>query len=305
MLYILGIIAGLVLPIQTSVNTNLKNHVGGSPYLASMLSFSVGTIVLLIATILSGQSLFFSPQLFLNQPIWIWFGGLLGVIGLTTNIIIFPYLGAVQTVIMPITGQILMGMLIDSFGLFSAPFHAFTLLRLIGIVVLIAGILMVVLQKNDSSGNSERSKLPWQILGIIAGMFQASQAPINGHLGVVLHSSIHASFISFLIGVIILIIIAGITGKGYPGITKGFGKGNPWWIWLGGALGTIYVLTNAALSPVIGAGTTVVLTLLGNLVGSVQVDKFGLLGSPKKAVGIRQYTGLVIMIIGVAVIKLF
>ena len=305
MLYGLGILAGLVLPIQTSVNTNLKNRAGGSPFLASMLSFTIGTIALLFATLLSGQSLFFSSNLFTSQPAWIWLGGLFGVIGLTTNVLIFPYLGAVQTVIMPITGQIIMGMIIDNFSLFDADHHAFTIIRLIGVILLVVGILMVVLDKKASDGSDKAKQLPWQILGIVAGMFQASQAPVNGHLGVVLHSPIHAAFISFLVGTIILFVITGLVDRSYVHAKDAIGKGNPWWIWLGGVLGAIFVLSNAFLSPQIGAGTTVVLVLLGNLFGSVMVDKYGLLNSPKKPVGIMKYIGLVVMLIAVAIIKLY
>lgn len=305
MLYGLGIIAGLVLPMQTSINTNLKNRTGGSPFLASMLSFMIGTIALLFATLINGQSLFFSSHLFASQPHWIWLGGLFGVIGLTTNVLIFPYLGAVQTVIMPITGQILMGMIIDNFGLFDANYHAFTILRFIGVILLVIGILMVVLDKTSSDKADKAKQLPWQILGIVAGMFQASQAPVNGHLGVVLHSSIHAAFISFVVGTIILFIITGLVDKSYIHAKDAIGKGNPWWIWLGGLLGAIFVLSNAFLSPQIGAGTTVVLVLLGNLFGSVLVDKYGLLNSPKKPVGIMKYIGLVVMVIAVAIIKLY
>lgn len=305
MLYGLGILAGLVLPIQTSVNTNLKNRAGGSPFLASMLSFTIGTIALLFATLLSGKSLFFSSHLFTSQPEWIWLGGLFGVIGLTTNVLIFPYLGAVQTVIMPITGQIIMGMIIDNFSLFDADHHAFTIIRLVGVILLVVGILMVVLDKKSSDGADKAKQLPWQILGIVAGMFQASQAPVNGHLGVVLGSPIHAAFISFLVGTIILFVITGLVDCSYVHAKDAIGKGNPWWIWLGGVLGAIFVLSNAFLSPQIGAGTTVVLVLLGNLFGSVMVDKYGLLNSPKKTVGIMKYIGLVVMLIAVAIIKLY
>ena len=56
---------------------------------------------------------------FSTEPWWIWIGGALGVIYLTGNIVLFPKLGSVQTVIMPILGQIVMSMLIDNFGWFT------------------------------------------------------------------------------------------------------------------------------------------------------------------------------------------
>ncbi|MBW1605878.1 DMT family transporter [Lactobacillus sp. Sy-1] len=302
--FLIGIIAGLVLPVQTSINTKLKNTMQGSPFLASMVSFTIGTVALLIANLVQGNSILIAPNVFTTQPAWIWLGGALGVIGLTANIVIFPYLGAVQTVVMPILGQILMGMIIDNFGLFKAPVQPFTLMRLLGIIVLLAGIFMIVIKKHEQT-ESQRGKHIWQLVGLLAGMFQASQTPINGHLGVILGSSGHAALISFLVGTVILFIIAGITDHGYFKVKNAFGSGHPWWIWIGGALGAIYVMSNAYLSPVIGAGTAVILTLLGNLFGGVVFDRFGIMGATKKHITIIQYAGIVVMFCGVVIIKLF
>ena len=72
-----------------------------------MISFAVGTITLLIvATAVTGGD-YGITQAF-DEPLWIWFGGLLGVVALTGNILLFPHLGAVQTVVLPIAGQVIM-----------------------------------------------------------------------------------------------------------------------------------------------------------------------------------------------------
>ncbi|UQS86883.1 DMT family transporter [Nicoliella spurrieriana] len=302
--YLFGIIAGLVLPVQTSINTKLKNTLRGGPFFASMVSFVIGTLSLLIVNLIEGNSLLVPVNTFTTEPVWIWFGGALGVVGLTANIIIFPYLGAVQTVVMPILGQILMGMLIDNFGLFAAPVHHFTLLRLLGIIILLAGIFMIVI-KREPAASSHKSKLPWQLIGLVAGMFQASQAPINGHLGILIGSPTHAALISFFVGAVILLIIGGISEHGYQKVKNAFSHGHPWWVLSGGALGAIYVLANADISPIIGAGTAVILALLGNLFGSVIFDKYGIMGASKKHITIVQYLGIVVMFLGVVIVKLF
>ena len=75
--------------------------------------------LLVIATAITGGT-FGISQAF-GEPLWIWFGGLLGVVALTGNILLFPHLGAVQTVVLPIAGQIMMGVVIDHFGFFDSP----------------------------------------------------------------------------------------------------------------------------------------------------------------------------------------
>ena len=78
---LLGIIAGLVLPIQTLVNTRLRASTG-TPFSSSLISFAVGTVTLLIiATAVTGGD--FGISRAFGEPLWIWLGGLLGVVALT------------------------------------------------------------------------------------------------------------------------------------------------------------------------------------------------------------------------------
>ncbi len=57
---LLGIFAGLVLPVQTLVNTRLRASTG-TPFSSSLISFAVGTMTLLvIATAVTGGE--FGPR---------------------------------------------------------------------------------------------------------------------------------------------------------------------------------------------------------------------------------------------------
>ena len=63
-----------------------------------------------------------TPEFFSKQTLnytWV-LGGLLGVIYLTGNLLLLPRLGAALTVVITVTGQIIMGVIIDTFGLLGA-----------------------------------------------------------------------------------------------------------------------------------------------------------------------------------------
>lgn len=302
-IYIIGIIVGLLLPLQTSINTNLGKSIKGTPFIASMVSFIIGTISLLIFSLIKHDSILLSLNYFRNYPHWMWLGGVFGVFGLTANIIIFKHLGAVQTVVMPILGQIIMGMIIDNFGLFQSPVHSFSIIRFISVLVVIIGTLLVVFRKKDSEYSS--NNYVWQFIGIIAGMLQASQTSVNGYLGTVLKSSLHASLISFFVGAVILIIIAGIVDKGYTKVRNAISISTPWWVWTGGIIGALYVMTNAYINPIIGTGSVVIINLLGNLSGGIIFDKFGLMGTSKKKISYLQYFGIIMIVIGVILVQMF
>ncbi len=69
-------------------------------------------------------------------------GGLLGVSFLTGNLLLLPKLGATLTVIATVAGQIIMGVIIDTFGLLLT-IHDFNLIKAIGVLLLIVGIVIM------------------------------------------------------------------------------------------------------------------------------------------------------------------
>ncbi|MFD1471818.1 DMT family transporter [Companilactobacillus mishanensis] len=307
---IVGLVIGIGLPMQTSINSRLKESVG-SPFLASLTSFTLGTIFLAIITLIIDHSLFFSSSLFQTQPAWIWLGGFLGVVYLTANILLFPKLGSVQTVIMPILGQIIMGLIIDNFGLFSSMTKQLTITRGFGAILVLLGVVCIVamdsiigqMHGKISDVPKEKNLNLWRLLGVIAGMFSAMQTAINGHLSTVLKSTVKAAFISFLVGAIVLITIVLIQ---HPQLKiKKAENGNPWWMWIGGLIGALYVLGNVYLVPQVGTGLAVVIVLVGLMAGSLLIDQFGLLQSQRNPITPIKIIGILIMVAGVALIRLF
>lgn len=325
---LLGVAIGLLLPIQTCMNSRLREAVG-SPYLSSLGSFTGGTIFLAIVALLVQGTILFDLDLIAGEPIWIWLGGLFGVIGLTTNILIFPRLGGVQTTVLPICGQILMGLLIDHFGLFQSQESPLTLMRVVGASLVLTGVLGAVLLGNkkltkprltSSSHEAQATtgSLPlvaptasaepglWglRVLALGTGFLMASQSAINGHLGRVLGSPVQAALVSFLIGTLVLLLLIFSLRLRFRVEIPAGKTSNPWWMWLGGILGASYVFGNALLVPILGTGVTVVAVLVGMVSGSLVVDKFGLLQAPQRRVGLAQVLSLGLMMTGVALIRL-
>lgn len=309
---LLAISIGAIFAVQTAINAQLRKFVI-SPFLASMISFAVGVIFLSITLVSSGSSLGIPLDLLLNKPIYIWLGGIGGAIAITTNILLFPKLGSVQTTILPIFGMTLMSMFIDHNGWFNATQYSFGWNRIFGILLVLLGVLLATAirsKKNEqysprTNKESERNLWIWRILGILAGMLLAIQIAVNGQLGKVLHSSSHAALVSFFVGTITLIIIVGLKDRSYTNIKVPFKQAAPWWIWIGGILGGSYVLINVFLVNQIGNGQTVVLALFGQITGSLLVQQFGLFNSLKNRIQPLQIIGLMVMIAGVFLIRLF
>lgn len=308
---ILGFLAGVGLPIQTSVNTRLRKKVG-SPYNASLVSFVVALLFLSALLLITGQGLHIPLAQLLNEPAWIWIGGICGLVFLTGNILLFSKLGGVQTVVLPVLGQILMGLIIDNFGLFYSQKTPLSVFRIAGAVMVILGVVLVSMAKENKTASEKLQKSEsttlwiWRAFGIFAGMLSATQIAVNGYLGKVVGSTIKASAISFTVGIIFLAIICIVLHfkNGKSESFKNESAKNPWWMWIGGILGGLYILANVYLSRIVGTGMTVIILLIGSTTGGILVDHFGMFESPKKPINAQKILGVLIMILGAAAIKL-
>ena len=308
---ILGFLAGVGLPIQTSVNTRLRKKVG-SPYNASLVSFVVALLFLSALLLITGQGLHIPLAQLLNEPAWIWIGGICGLVFLTGNILLFSKLGGVQTVVLPVLGQILMGLIIDNFGLFYSQKKPLSVFRIAGAVMVILGVVLVSMAKENKTASEKLQKSEsttlwiWRAFGIFAGMLSATQIAVNGYLGKVVGSPIKASAISFTVGIIFLAIICIVLHfkNGKSESFKNESAKNPWWMWIGGILGGLYILANVYLSRIVGTGMTVIILLIGSTTGGILVDHFGMFESPKKPINAQKILGVLIMILGAAAIKL-
>ena len=301
-LILLGFTAGIGLPVQTTVNTRLGRRLG-SPWNASLVSFSVSLAFLIFLLLVTGQLFALPLSQLRGQPLWLFAGGLCGVTFLTGNILLFPRLGSVQTVAFPVMGQILTGLFVDHFGWLRAEQLSLTPLRGLGAFLVAAGVIVVATARGDGGVLRETSGvLPWQIFAVLAGGLSAAQTAINGALARASGSPIWASVISFAVGVVLLILLHFVlrSRTAEPEVRNS----RPWWMWVGGLLGAAYILANIRLSGSFGTGLAIIILLIGSTAGSVLVDHYGLFGAARKPVNLRKAAGLVCMIVGAICIRL-
>lgn len=295
---------GALTPVQTAANARLRRSVA-SPLVASLVSFSVGTLYLLVATLVAQGTLVVGAETLAPLPWWAWLGGVCGLYGLTVNILIFPKLGSVQTALMPMLGQIGMGMLIDNFGWFRSAHYPFSWLRLAALALILAGVCMVVMRRGAAASQAGRGNLlPWQLLGVSGGAVFAMQPPMNSLLATAFSSAVHAAFVSFLSATAVLFVLV-LTLRDRRRLPSVFLRdGRPWWSWMGGIIGGTFVTGFAFFAARVGVGLLLVTSICGLLTFSLAIDKYGLLDAERKPVGAIQYVGLLCVMAGIAVLRL-
>jgi len=138
---LLTLVAGIMMPIQPGINAQLAMVVNG-PLVASLISFFVGTVTLLVYCL--AVRVDWPAARELGQfPWWIWTGGVLGAFFVTVTVIVARELGAVSMLSLLIAGQMLAAVVLDHFGLAGFPVHAASLWRIVGVVLLVVGAVMV------------------------------------------------------------------------------------------------------------------------------------------------------------------
>jgi transporter family-2 protein len=136
----LALLAGFVLPVQFAVNAQLRTYAGG-PFAAATISFLVGTVALVLATVASREHVTFGRLG--DAPWWAWGGGFLGAFYLVASIVLAPRLGAGTTVALVVGGQMLAALVIDQFGLLRLPVHHAGPARIAGAALVVAGVTLI------------------------------------------------------------------------------------------------------------------------------------------------------------------
>jgi transporter family-2 protein len=132
----LTVLAGLAGSVQVAVMGRFGGRIG----VAEALVFSTAVQLALAGVILvvsRGGAGGLTGAV--RQPAWMWLGGVMGLTVVFTITFAQPRIGATATIGILIAGQLVMGAVIDRFGLFGVDQIAISPARAVGIVLLAAG----------------------------------------------------------------------------------------------------------------------------------------------------------------------
>jgi len=139
------------------------------------------------------------------------------------------------------------------------------------------------------------------MLALVAGTFIPLQAGINALLANRVESTVWAAFASFTGGTLVLFGYLVSTRATWPTLEQAISF--PWWLWSGGVLGAFLVWTGIVVIPKIGATALVGFVVTGQLLASLALDHFGLLGVPTQEISAGRVAGAFLLIAGVLLIR--
>lgn len=135
---------------------------------------------------------------------------------------------------------------------------------------------------------------------VMAGGAAALQAPTNARLAGALASPINAAFVSFAVGTAALGLLAAALNV-RPEATAV--RALPWYAWIGGLYGAIFVTASAWAVPRLGVAMTITLMVAGQLMVSLTLDHFGALGVPQTPISLTRLAGVALVVAGVVLVR--
>ena len=137
---ILAVIGGALLAIQAPTNAIL-GKASGSPIVAAFISFLIGTVAL-GAAIGATSGKLFAPDL-KQVPWYAWLGGFYGAFFVAVAAFAAPRVGVGVLLTAAVAGQLAAALVLDHYGLLGLERHPVTLTRAAGLVLVLAGAVLV------------------------------------------------------------------------------------------------------------------------------------------------------------------
>lgn len=142
------LLAGAGIPLIGVFNSGVARS-AGNPFVATAIMFAIASVVALCITV-PLHGLPSVSQLASAPPLGYAAGLLIGFYGLSATVII-PRFGAASFVAFILIAQLITSAAIDQFGLFGMPQRPIDLLKLVGLLIIAAGIVVMEI------GNLQRS----------------------------------------------------------------------------------------------------------------------------------------------------
>ena len=291
---------GALLALQAAANVQLSAALG-SPFTASTLQLSLGAAVLLALALAVGAVAHLDRVP--DAPAWHLVGGLGSAVYITAGILLFPRLGAIVTVGLFIAGQMGASLVLDGLGWLGVEREPLGAAAWTGAAAVIAGTALIVRAQAGRQA-LEPTGTAWIGLALAAGAVLPVQGAINAQLRSDLDAPVATGAFSFLVAtaamLVVLAAVPRVAVKPAPAAVHRV----PWWGWLGGLCGATYVTSVFVLIPEIGAAPTIALTVAGQQLASVLVDRHGLLRLPRRPIPPARLLGVGALLAGVALIQL-
>jgi transporter family-2 protein len=138
-------------------------------------------------------------------------------------------------------------------------------------------------------------------LALLAGVSVVIQQVLNANLRVELNSAVWSGFVSYLLGLACMALLAITLSEPVPSI--GLVARVPIWAWTGGLFGAIFIGLAIILTHKLGAAALIALVITGQMIAAIVFDHFGWLGLAQRPIDLSRLIGVGLLVAGVVLIR--
>jgi len=239
---------------------------------AAIVSFSTGLLfVTLIAVfrkdVRDGFSQIFKATKAGKMPPWTLGAGLLGASFVAMQTYVVPISGVALFTVASLAGQTAISLWVDKLGLSGGTKSLITKRRVIAAIVTVFAVAVSAWDRfliNDFSILSLS-------LALFAGTWVGVQRALNGRINSFSNKSFATSLLNFITGTSFLLFLLAIRSIFTDHSVLNF-KTAPWWMFLGGSIGVIYIALSAHIVQYLGVLEFTLFSVGGMLIGSLLID---------------------------------
>ncbi len=153
--------------------------------------------------------------------------------------------------------------------------------------------------------NRSRGKLFAAMFSVLAGIFMAVQARVNGGLGLALENGLLAALISFGTGLVLITSIVMISPSQRQRLSSliskvRVGSVQPWSL-IGGIFGGLFVMTQGLAAGALGVALFTVGVVAGQTISALVVDGIGFMGLVRRKINSLRIGGTALAIAGLII----
>ena len=134
------------------------------------------------------------------------------------------------------------------------------------------------------------------LAAVLLGMTVAFQPLMNAVLARAIGSPFGAAAISIAVAALGAAAMVAVTGRG--DMSRATLASVPWWIYLAGFVGTLFVAGGVVIAPITGAQLFFISVIAGQLIGATLADHFGLFGLAVRPLSLERALGLALVLAG-------
>jgi transporter family-2 protein len=139
------------------------------------------------------------------------------------------------------------------------------------------------------------------VVALATGAAIAVQTLANSRLRVALGTPVWAAIAQFIVGLAALAAIAVLMRQ--PAPDTGALSRMPWWGWVGGAVGALFIVVSIVLTPRLGTALTLATITVGQMVAALVLDHYGWLGAPVIRLSLPRALGVACLLAGIALMR--